>query len=196
MKKRFEKDFILEVPVNLENDRTYGKGKKSNISDKNLLSSANKMSKKVMVSATISWYGITKPIFVENNGIKVNKENYCRHLRKEFFPAIEKVVKRDDCIFAQDGASSHRFHLVQGLLKTKLKICFIRAEEWPPSSPDVNPQDYFYWDSVKAKVYEKRSGKPFASEAELKKKKKNLFGISVRMTWYRQGSQLNNLPHE
>ena len=45
--------------------------------------------------------------FVNSNGIKVNKENYYRHSRKELFPAIEKVVKRDDWIFAQDGAPSH-----------------------------------------------------------------------------------------
>ena len=44
---------------------------------------------------------------VNSNGIKVNKENYYRHLRKELFPAIEKVVKCDDLIFAQDGAPSH-----------------------------------------------------------------------------------------
>ena len=53
-----------------------------------------------MVSAAILWYGVTKPFFVNKNGIKVNKENYCRHLRKELFPAIEKVVKLDDWIFA------------------------------------------------------------------------------------------------
>ena len=35
------------------------------------------------------------------------------HLRKELFPAIEKVVKRDDWLFAQDGALSHRSHLMQ-----------------------------------------------------------------------------------
>ena len=37
--------------------------------------------------------------------------------------------------------------------------------------PDVNPLDYFYWDFVNTKVYERRSGKPFESEPELKKKK-------------------------
>ena len=40
--------------------------------------------------------------FVNNNGINLNKGNYCRHLRKELFPAIAKVV-----IFAQDEAPSH-----------------------------------------------------------------------------------------
>ena len=99
-----EKYFTLEVPVNLQNDRLYDKGKKSNIPDEHLLSSTNKMSKQVMLSAAISWYGVTKIFFVNNNGIKVNKESYYRHLRRELFPAIEKVIKRDDWIFAQDGA--------------------------------------------------------------------------------------------
>ena len=48
-----EKDFTLEVPVDLQNDRIYGEGKKSHISDENLLSWMSKMSKKVMVSAAI-----------------------------------------------------------------------------------------------------------------------------------------------
>ena len=86
-----EKDFTLEVLVNLQNDRVYGERKKSDI-----FSSTDKMSKKVMVSVAISWYGVNKGFFGNKNGIKVNKENYCRHLRMELFPAIEKVFKRDD----------------------------------------------------------------------------------------------------
>ena len=31
-----EKDFTLDVPVNLQNDRVYGKGKKYNVPDENL----------------------------------------------------------------------------------------------------------------------------------------------------------------
>ena len=123
-----------------------------------------------MVSAAISGYGVIKPFFVNNDGIKVNKENYCRHWRKELFPATEKVVKRGEWMFAWDGAPSHRSHFVQDFLKTKLKRRFIRAEEWFPPSPDVNTLDYFYWDFVKTKIYKGRSRKPFASEAELKKK--------------------------
>ena len=172
-----EKDFTFEVPVNLQNDRVYGKGKKSDVSDENLFSTTNKTSKKVMVSAAISWYGVTRPFFVNNNGIKVNKVNYCKHLKKELFPAIEEVVKRYDWVFAQDGASSHTSHLVQDFLKSKLKRRFISAEEWPPSSPDLNPLDYFFWDYVKARVYEGRFKKPFTSEKELKKKIKSVWNI-------------------
>ena len=61
-----------------------------------------------------SWYPLrfhgivlSNLFFVSNNGNTVNKENYCRYLRKELFPAIEQVVKRDDWIFAQDEAPSH-----------------------------------------------------------------------------------------
>ena len=91
-----EKDFTLEVPVNLQNNCVYGKRKISDIPDENLLCSTNKMSKKVIVSVAIFRYGVTKPFFVNNNGIKVNKENYCQYLCKELFAAIEKVVKCDD----------------------------------------------------------------------------------------------------
>ena len=87
------------------------------------------MSKKVMEPATISWYGVIKHFLVNDNGIKVNKDSFCLHLRKELFLAIEKIVKRDDWIPAQNGALSHRSHLVQYFLKTKLKRRFIHAEE-------------------------------------------------------------------
>ena len=73
-----EKDFTLDVPVNLKNERVYGKGEKSDVPHENLFASSNKMSRKVMVSAAISWCGPTKPFFVNENGIKVNKDNYCK----------------------------------------------------------------------------------------------------------------------
>ena len=43
-----EKDFTLEVPVNLQSNPAHGKGKKSDIPGENLLSLRNTMSKKVM----------------------------------------------------------------------------------------------------------------------------------------------------
>ena len=60
-----EKDFTLDVAVNLQNDQVYGKRKKSNVPDENLFASTNKMSKKVMVSTAISWNSTTKLLFCE-----------------------------------------------------------------------------------------------------------------------------------
>ena len=75
------KKILLSCSCQSEERSFYGKGKKSDIPDENLLSSTNKMSKKVMVSATILWYGVTKTFFVNNNDIKVNKANYYQQLR-------------------------------------------------------------------------------------------------------------------
>ena len=70
-----------------------------------------------MVSAGISWYGATKLFFVNENGIKVTKENYCKHLGKQLFPAIKKLVKHDDWIFVQDSAPSHQWNFIQEFLE-------------------------------------------------------------------------------
>lgn len=42
-----------------------------------------------------------------------------------------------------------------------LNPCFIHAEEFPPSSTDLNPLNYFYWDFVKTTVFKGRYGKSF-----------------------------------
>ena len=55
------------------------KEKKSDVPNENLFVSVNKMSRKVLVSTAISWYGATKPFFVNENGTKVNKENYYKN---------------------------------------------------------------------------------------------------------------------
>ena len=120
-----------------------------------------------MVSAALTWNGVTKPFFVNKKGLKVNSVNYEKHLRKELFPAIEKVMARDDWIFVQDGASSHTANIVQDFLKEKLKRRYVSSTEWPPSSPDSNPLDYYFWNQVKVKVYEGMLNTPFRSEAEL-----------------------------
>ena len=69
-----EKDFTLDVP------------------DYNLFVSLNKMSRKVTVSAAISWYGTMKPFFVNENGIKVNKDNYCKHLKNSCLLQLKNLL--------------------------------------------------------------------------------------------------------
>ena len=48
-----EKDFTLDVPVNLQIDRVLEKGKKSDVPDVTLFASTNKGSRKVMVSPAL-----------------------------------------------------------------------------------------------------------------------------------------------
>lgn len=61
-----EKDFTLEVVKNHQNDRVYGSNK-SAISSSRLYREASRFSKKVMVSAGVSWYGKTRIRFVDCN---------------------------------------------------------------------------------------------------------------------------------
>ena len=86
------------------------------------------------------------------------------------FPAIKKLAKLDDWIFVQDSAPSHRSNFVQDYLEKNLKLRFVKRVEWAPSSPDVNPLDYFFWDLVKTKVFKGKPGESFSSEEELKTK--------------------------
>ena len=170
-----EKDFPLEIPLNAQNNRVYFKGKKSDVPLKRLCHPTKKLSKKVMVSAGLSWFGATKPFFVNDRGLKVNATNYVKHLKNELFPAIKEVYPRNDWIFAQDGASSHTANMTQKYLQDTLGVRFIMKNEWPPASPDTNPLDYYFWDAVKTKVYKGRMGEPFKNEKELKQKIKSVW---------------------
>ena len=119
----------------------------------------------MMISPAISWYGPRNRFLWMKMVVKVNKENYCKHLKKQLFPAIKKLVKQDDWIFVQDSPPSHW----SNFLEKTLKRCFVKCLEWPQSLPDVNSLYYFFWGLVKTKVYQGRAGEPFRSE-ELKTK--------------------------
>ena len=45
--QQYEKNFTLNVLVNLQNDRVYGKGKNFDVSDENFFASTTKMSRKL-----------------------------------------------------------------------------------------------------------------------------------------------------
>ena len=94
-----EKDFTLEVPFNSQNSRVYSKGQKGDVPDASLFHQKNKKSKKVMVSACISWYGATKPFFVSDYGMKVNAVSYQKHLDKQLIPEIDNLVSRKDWVY-------------------------------------------------------------------------------------------------
>ena len=175
-----ECDFPLEVPINSQNDRVYFKGVKKDVPETNLCHKSNRQSVKVMVSAALTWYGVTKPLFIGKKGLKVNAENYQKHLKKQLFPEIQKVYPRDDWIFIQDGASSHTSNLVQSFLEDTIPRRYIKKDEWPPKSPDSNPLDYFFWNEVKTKVYAGRLNTPFETEEEIIKKIKAVWDTCAK----------------
>ena len=162
-----ESDFPLQVPLNIQNNRVYYKGKKKDVPGENLFHPSNRQSIKVMVSAGLTWHGVTRPIFVNNKGLKINAKNYRNHLKRQLFPAIGNLYPCDDWIFLQDGASSHTSNIVQNFLSETIPRRFIKKDQWPPKSPDTNPLDYYFWSKVKTKVYEGRINQPFQNENEM-----------------------------
>ena len=144
--------------------------KKDKIPGNRLFHHANKQSEKIMVPACVTWKGATKPFFVNEDGLKVNAKAYQKHLEKQLFPEVGRLMNDTSWIFLQDSAPSHRSNLVQNFLNERLVSKFIKHTEWLPSSPDYNPLNYDFWNKIKEKVQEDRFGQPFKSEDELKKK--------------------------
>ena len=147
-----EKNFSLQVPTNRQNNQVCFNGPKKAVQLERLYSERNKFSKKVMVSAVITWKGVSQPFFIGGNGIKVNGASYLKHLSDDLIPAAQAMHMNKDFTFVQDSAPLHRANQVQNFLKQKLKSRFIKNTDWPPKSPDCNPLDYYFWDHVPEKV--------------------------------------------
>ena len=57
-----------------------------------------------MVSAVITWKGVSQSFFIGGNGIKVNGASYLKLLRDDLIPAVEAMYPNKDYIFVQDSA--------------------------------------------------------------------------------------------
>ena len=84
-----DKDFIVDVPFNAQNNRVYGIDKKDKIPGNPLFHHAHKQPTKVMVSACVTWKGTTKPFFVNENGLKVSAKTYKKHSEKQLFLKVD-----------------------------------------------------------------------------------------------------------
>lgn len=163
-----ETDLTLQVPTNRHNNRCYTKGLKKDVAIERLISEGNKFSKKLMISCSMSYEGITAPFFVDPQAIKVTGQVYTNHLREELIPACRQLYPNGDMILVQDGAPSHTSNVCQNFLREELGAAhFVDKTAWPPSSPDCNPLDYYFWDALTCEVYRNRRT-PFISLDELK----------------------------
>ena len=175
-----EKDFTLQVPSNRQNNRLFTKGKKSEVAANRLYHPQNKQSVKLMVSAGVSWNGVTKPFFIDPQKSKVNATYYTNYLRKKLMPACLELYPDNDFYFMQDGASSHTSNLCQDLLQETCPRRFITKNQWPPRSPDLNVLDYYFWNAVKESVYEGRR-EPFKDIKQLQERVKRVWSRSINM---------------
>jgi inhibitor of nuclear factor kappa-B kinase subunit alpha len=141
-----EKYFTVEQAHNRQNDRVWSRGAPSK---------ANRaVARAVKPKGVMVWLGVmygdkTRLIFVPH-GVKVNGEVYVEMLEREVLTWIEE--RKDDIpfVFQQDGAPAHRKKTTQEWLKERFEI--IAKDEWPASSPDLNPLDYSIWSILERDV--------------------------------------------
>lgn len=91
----------------------------------------------------------------------VNGPNYKGLLQNKFFHQLRGPWRRGDG-YQQDGAKPHTSDLVMTYLATKTKkvmsnrnwtIPGCETPPWPPTSPDLNPCDFWLWSVLRKKVY-------------------------------------------
>ena len=83
-------------------------------------------------------------IFVDE-GVKLNQENYSTSiLESALLPWAQNHFKNRRRSFQQDSAPAHGVKKTQRWLAENVPA-FISKEEWPPSSPDLNPLDFGIW---------------------------------------------------
>ena len=107
-----EKDFSYEVARNRQNDRVFGACKKE-IPSSRLYHETSRFTKKVMVSAGVSWNGKTDIHFIDTNKTKVNSESYIKLLDDGLLPDCRRLYPENEFIFQQDGAPSHTSNATQ-----------------------------------------------------------------------------------
>lgn len=116
-----------------------------------------------MVSGGVCFHGKGRLHFVPEKA-KINAEFYTDQLLPQLVQDCRTLLN-DEFVFQQDGAPAHTSQQAQDWLQQQCPE-FIRKDEWPPNSPDLNPLDYFVW-SAMLQSYARRFPKP-TTVAELK----------------------------
>lgn len=108
-------------------------------------------SPKVTVWAAISSRGIIGPYFFENNNgltVTVNSNRYAAMIRDFFGPALQAFDDfNDQWWFQQDGATSHTSNTAIEAVRELFPDRLISRRgdiNWPPRSPDLAPNDFFF----------------------------------------------------
>lgn len=145
-----EKLFTLEATLNKQNDRVYGTSLQD-VPANQLMVERYQNSSAVMVFGAISKKGKLPLLFIDR-GVKINKEYYLDAVLKDHvLPNAETLFGDEPYCFQQDSAPAHKAKVVQEWCKANFP-CFISSEEWPPSSPDLNPLDYCIWGYMLGKL--------------------------------------------
>jgi len=143
-----EKLFSVQQSHNHQNDRILSRRREESSGSAGKVFRTQKPAS-VMVWAAISDRGKSPLVFVPQ-GVKINKERYIEDiLEGALLPWCNSVYGDEVWTFQQDGATSHTARVTQLWCRENCPS-WISKEEWPPSSPDLNPLDFSLWSILEA----------------------------------------------
>ena len=96
----------------------------------------------VMVFGVVSSEGHIRPHHIFEDGLKVNTKMYLDVLKSVVIPRCNQVASGRPWVWQQDLAPAHKSKETQAWLQ---KECynFVPFSHWSPTSPDLNPLEYF-----------------------------------------------------
>jgi transposase len=145
-----EKLFLLQETHNQQNNRIWSVTLADIPRDKLAVSRFQNVSR-VMVWGGISKTGKLPLLFIES-GVKINQSYYIEHVLERHVLAHVKEMYGDDYfIFQQDSAPSHKAKNTQKWLAANFPD-FWTPDDWPASSPDLNPLDFCIWGYMLSKI--------------------------------------------
>lgn len=101
----------------------------------------------VMVMGVLASDGKKMPPFFFKAGEKIGTEVYYKVLRYTILPWLKATYPANNYVWQQDGAPAHTANRVQKFCQDNMAD-FWPKDFWPPSSPDANPLDYFWWGAI------------------------------------------------
>ena len=90
----------------------------------------------------------------------VNAANYLTLLTNEFYPALQNLPNFAEMLFQQDGAPADYALIVRAWLDQHFQNKWIGRRggycDWPATSPDLTPSDFFMCGYLKNMVYREK----------------------------------------
>ncbi|QQP55531.1 Transposable element tcb2 transposase, partial [Caligus rogercresseyi] len=134
-----EKIFCVDAKINRQNDRWIASDP-----DEVPIIGITKFPAGVHVLEVMSSEGYIMPPHFFAKGQNVNKEVYLDVMQTVVKPWMTQIATGRPYLYQQDGAPAHTSNLVQNWCLENLDMLWSK-EFWPPSSPDLNPSDYYLW---------------------------------------------------
>lgn len=145
-----EKIFTLQEQWNPQNNRVYAASLADLPVQQRTLPRAQHPTS-VMVWAAVCSAG-KLPLHIIPQGTTVDRFYYRDQiLQQVLLPGANLLYPNQQWTFIQDGAPPHTARITQQWCATNLPD-FVAKDDWPPSSPDLNPLDYAIWSSLQASV--------------------------------------------